>query len=149
MNRLSSVLLTLCVAPLIAEHAAVGQTANKGSPTAVVHLEQGLPNNLATVFFAETRGGKDHVFGIHAPGLTPHDIIAQRETASARTWFIASLQNPNLRGSTLKLSTTSREVDHVVSVRVAEGGLQVLDAGRPVLEHHLNQFNLMYGGGSA
>ena len=133
MNHLSPVLLTLLVAPLIAEHAAVGQTANKLSPTAVVHLEQGLPKDLATVFFAETSGGEDHVFEINASGLAPHDIIAQRETASTRIWFIASLQNPSLRGSTLKLSTTSREVDRVVSIRVTEGGLQVLDAGRPVL----------------
>ncbi|HJN07917.1 MAG: PmoA family protein [Pirellulaceae bacterium] len=133
MNRLLFVLLYLLVAALTTEHAAVAQTANKQLPTAVVHLRQGLPKNLATVFLAETSGGKGRVFDINVPGLTPHDIVAQRETASARTWFIARLQNPSLLGSTLKLPTTSHEVDRVVSIRVAEGGLQVLDAGRPVL----------------
>ncbi len=133
MNRLLSVLVYLLVGSLGAEHAAVAQTVNKHASTAVIQLDKGLPTNLATVFFAETRGEDGRVFEFNTPGLSPHDIIAQRESASGRTWFIASLRDPSLLGRTLELSTTSCEVERVVSIRETEGGLEFLDAGRPVL----------------
>lgn len=133
MHRLLSVLLYLLVVSSVAKHAAVAQTAKQPAPTAVVRIEKGLPEDLATVFLAETTGGQGHVFEINTPGLAPHGIAAQRETASARTWFIARLRDPSLIGTTLKLSTTAREADRVVAIRVTETGLQVLDAGRPVM----------------
>lgn len=133
MNRLVFALLFVTVPAYSSPGASWGQAA---AVVATVQLAPDVPAKLTTAFSAQAVAASGpRVVTITAPGFVPRDVIAQRDSASGRLWFLASLDKPALRGTTVQLRGRPLKTESApaVSIRAAAGGLQVLDADRPVL----------------
>ena len=94
MHHRRRFLASFLILQMLTYSVVVAQSANQTKSTLVVNIDQSFPKEVATVLSGQIRGdGNHHAVGFSASGLEPTKLVGQRETVSARIWFIASVQD--------------------------------------------------------
>ena len=106
-------------------------------PTARLTIPNDFPLGVTTPVPATLRGSDPggNVFRLTGTKPDSEPLTAQRQSGTRILWLFLTVDDPSLRGRTLRFEARKADDDPVVTIQPKEGGLLFVDDGRPVLFH--------------